>query len=805
MTLHLYVRFSSAWGQELYVAVCHDQGETKLLMEYYNDSYWRLTIIVDDPATFRYRYYLGTLAERNTRTIYCYHSDRELTVRDIWMWPGMVENTWLTAPFSDVFFKREVNALPAPALYTFRVHAPLLKATGTVYIIGNIPELGAWNEKEAIPLTYTAEGDFITVADIPRGILTEYKYAKKEGDQFIYEEGENRVMFTGEFNIHGRTIIHDGFARFPVTPWKGAGVAVPVFSLRSEKGLGIGEFADLKLLADWAAATGQRILQLLPVNDTTVNYSWTDSYPYAAISAFALHPVYIHLPAVGKVKNYKKYQAKLNELPSLDYEQVIRIKMEVLKELFTAFKPDGAYHTWAAAHQHWLEPYARFSYERDKDMQLNGQPTEVGFYYFVQYQLHNQLLDAVSYAHSRGVVIKGDLPIGVFLHSVEVKEAPELFNVNVQAGAPPDDFSVKGQNWGFPVYNWGQMAATGYGWWKERLAHMALYFSAFRIDHILGFFRIWQIPRDTFDGLLGYFDPAIPFTIDELQAAGIPFTRSRYCQPYITDPILYDTFSDATPAVKGIYFEQNGDGTFRLQAPYTSQQAVAEERDPFIRQGLLDLITNVLFLEPVEGEFHPRFHMHLTSSFAALEPDVQAKLRVLSDQYYFHRHNALWEQEALKKLPVLQQATDMLVCGEDLGMVPHCVPGVMQLLGILSLEVARMPKRESSTITSAPYLSVVTPSTHDMSTIREWAGGNYDTLIEAHLQSPAMWCILQLQDWLALDESLPRPEPAEERINVPAVSPWYWRYRMPLSLEALLKAERLTTTIRGMISMAGRG
>lgn len=798
MTLHLYVRFSSAWGQELYLSVCHDQGETKLLMEYYNTSFWRLTIQVDDPAVFRYRYCLGTLAEKNTRTIYCFPSDKELTVRDTWTWPGMVENAWLTAPFSEVYFKRPVTALPEPALYTFRVHAPLLKAEQTVCIIGNIPELGAWNVAEAIPLTYTAEGDFITIADIPRGVLIEYKYGRKEGDHFIYEEGENRVLFTGEFSLHGRTILHDGFARFPVTPWKGAGVAVPVFSLRSEKGLGIGEFEDLKLLADWAAATGQRILQLLPVNDTTVNYSWTDSYPYAAISAFALHPVYIHLPAVGKVKNYKEYQAKLNQLPALDYEQVIRIKMEVLKELFAVFTPDSAYHTWVQTHQHWLEPYARFSCERDKDI-------ETAFYFFVQYQLHCQLLDAVNYAHSKGVAIKGDLPIGVFLESVEVKEAPELFNVTVQAGAPPDDFAEKGQNWGFPVYNWAQMAATGYAWWKERLAHMALYFSAFRIDHILGFFRIWQIPRDTIDGLLGYFDPALPFTLDELTEAGIPFDRSRYCQPYITDAILYHTFSDATPAVKGIYFEPNGDGTFRLQPPYTTQLAVAKETDPFIRQGLLDLITNVLFIEPVSGEFHPRFHMHLTGSFAALEPDVQNKLRVLSDQYFFHRHNALWEQEALKKLPVLQQATDMLVCGEDLGMVPQCVPGAMQLLGILCLEIQRMPKRTDSSIAAAPYLSVVTPSTHDMSTIREWAAGDYHTLIEQHLQSPAMWSIFQLQDWLALDDSLPQVTPEEERINVPAVSPWYWRYRMPLSLEALLKAGGLTTTISRMISAAGRG
>lgn len=797
MTLHLYVRFSSAWGQELYVSVCHDQGETKLLMEYYNASFWRVTVQVEEEV-FRYRYALGTLAEKNVRTLYLFPSDKELTVRDIWIWPGMVENTWLTAPFSEVFFKRAATALPAPALYTFRVHAPLLAADQSLWIIGNIPQLGEWNVAHAVPMAFTKEGDFIAVADIPRGVLIAYKYGKKEGDDFIYEEGENRVLFTGEFSIQGRTIIHDGFARFLVKPWKGAGVAVPVFSLRSEKGLGIGEFADLQLLADWAAATGQRILQLLPVNDTTVNYSWTDSYPYAAISAFALHPIYLHLPAVGKVKQYKKYQAQLNQLSSLDYEQVMQIKMKVLKELFVQFKPDSAYHAWVGTQLHWLEPYAQFSCKRDGDM-------EAAFYFFVQYQLHCQLQDAVAYAHAKGVAIKGDLPIGVFLQSVEVETSPALFNVHAQAGAPPDDFAEKGQNWGFPVYNWGEMAATGYSWWKERLAHMAHYFSAFRIDHILGFFRIWQIPRDAIDGLLGYFDPAWPFSIEEIESSGIPFDRSRYCQPYVTDVILYSLFGDATPAVKGIYFEPNGDGTFRLLPAYATQRDVVKEEDPVIRQGLLDLIANVLFLEPVPGEFHPRFHLHLTSSFSALEQDVQDKLRQLADHYFFHRHNTLWEAEALRKLPVLQQATDMLVCGEDLGMVPQCVPGVMQLLGILSLEIERMPKRAGSTLATAPYLSVVMPSTHDMSTIREWAKGDYNTLIEQHLQSPAMWSIFQLQDWLALDNSLPQVAPEDERINVPAVSPWYWRYRMPLTLEALLEAEELKTTISRMISSAGRG
>lgn len=752
-------------------------------MAYYNAGIWKAEVSPEAAGLFTYHYLLNELAEKNTRSILL-QPDADLTIRDTWTHPGAVENVWLAAPFHTHQHK-EAGEQQGNCLFT--VQSPLTQQA--LWLTGNLPELGGWNTEKAIRMQYSGDACFTAMVNIPAGTYLEYKYLRNG----VYEAGENRTAIAAV-----QTIIQDAFTHFQEVPPRGAGVAVPVFSLRSAGSCGTGEFADIRLLADWAAATGQRIIQLLPVNDTTVNYSWTDSYPYAVISAFALHPLYLHLPAVGNVKDYKAQQTRLNAAPLLDYEQVMQCKMQLLEKLYEQFVPGDAFRQWAAANTYWLEPYTAFCCERDGK-------TDGAFYHFIQYHLYLQLSEAVAYARSKGIAIKGDLPIGVNLQSADVQAQPLLFHTGLQAGAPPDGFAEKGQNWGFPTYNWPAMEAEGYGWWKERLRHMAQYFSAFRIDHLLGFFRIWQIPRHAREGILGYFEPALPFMEDEILGRGVPFTRARYCEPYITDIVLYDIFSTDAVTVKATCLEPAGDGHYRLLPAYRTQAAVMEAALPAaICRGLLDLITNVLFLEPAPGEFHPRFNLHLTSSFEALDAPVQYRLSELADHFFYHRHNRLWEQEALRRLPVLQKTTNMLVCGEDLGMVPHCVPGVMQQLGILSLEVQHMPKYAGRTPADAPYLSVVTPSTHDMPTLREWQPGNCRPVIEAHLRSPAMWSIFQLQDWLALDASLPQLAPQEERINNPAVMPWYWRYRMPASLETLLEATGLNALITRLVKENGR-
>jgi 4-alpha-glucanotransferase len=248
--------------------------------------------------------------------------------------------------------------------------------------------------------------------------------------------------------------------------------------------------------------------------------------------------------------------------------------------------------------------------------------------------------------------------------------------------------------------------------------------------------------------------------------------------------------------------------------------------------GLFDLISNVILLEAA-GELHFRFAMEQTSSFKNLPAETQGKLRELYVDYFFRRQDDFWKREAMQKLPALKRVTDMLICGEDLGLVPACVPEVMRDLGFLSLEIQRMPKalgQEFSSPSDAPYLSVITPATHDMSTLRGWWEENRElmqkffnqelglpgeapaaaepwivqSIVRQHLASPAMWSIFQWQDLLGMDGSLRRENVAAERINVPANPNFYWRYRLHLTLERMLQADGFNALLKEMLAISGR-
>lgn len=224
--------------------------------------------------------------------------------------------------------------------------------------------------------------------------------------------------------------------------------------------------------------------------------------------------------------------------------------------------------------------------------------------------------------------------------------------------------------------------------------------------------------------------------------------------------------------------------------------------------------------------------MHMTRSFLELDHDLKCRLDDLYVDYFYRRQEGFWQARGYEKLPVMRRASPMLLCGEDLGMVPDCVPGVMRELGILSLEIQRMPKSSKvdySDPAHAPYLSVVSPSTHDMPTLRGWwredphatadfawkmlgaafpplelSGELAARIIVQHLQSPAMWAVFPLQDLLAIDEDLRHPDPDAERINVPAIMPYYWRYRMHLGLEELAAADAFNAKLRDLLGKSGR-
>ena len=866
-----------------------------IALHYVDAETWQVTLEVPraalkQPITYHYvlRQADGS-TERDADPGRVIHPDwsnqAAVVVVDSWNPPGLVENVFFTEPFQKVLLKvnQSEPLVPPPARVThqFRVKAPLLKRGQTLCLLGNSPVLGQWNPERSVRLNRKPGEVFLTAnLDLSGDAASqEYKYGVfdvERGTFLGYENGENRRL-TESAMAQGQVVVSDGFVRLPAETWRGAGVAIPVFSLRSGGSFGVGEFTDLKLLVDWCDQTGLKLIQILPINDTTATNTWADSYPYAAISAFALHPLYLNLAGVVSKKNRAQLEAleaerlRLNTLAEVDYEAVMQMKWRFLRQIFPSQKVEtfrsAEYKKFLQASRHWLVPYATFCCLRDKFgtadfsqwpshqtcrdediaalMAASGSESDaIQLHCFVQFLLHRQLQEATAYAHANGVILKGDIAIGVHRHGADTWQQPELYHLDMQAGAPPDPFAAKGQNWGFPTYNWARMKQDGFAWWKRRFAQMDLYFDAFRIDHILGFFRIWSIPLDAVEGILGYFVPAIPVDAGEFSARGIPFSKSRLVEPFITDAVLREIFGANADAVKQQCLDATAPGHFALKPAFATQQLVekffqtpaASGFDERLKLGLFDLISNVILFEVAgagERQFHFRFNIGETASFRALNAQTQARLLDLYVDYFFRRQDEFWRQEAWEKLPALKRVTNMLICGEDLGLVPACVPDVMKQLGLLSLEIQRMPKtpgRAFSRPAAAPYLSVVTPSTHDMSTIRGWwtedaqlAQRFYheelqlpgpapaechaklnEAVVHQHLASPAMWSIFQLQDLLGVDETLRRPDADAERINVPAIPKHYWRYRMHLTLEQLLAATAFNGKLSSLVTQHAR-
>ena len=633
---------------------------------------------------------------------------------------------------------------------------------------------------------------------------------------------------------------------------KFAGVAVPVFSLKSNDSFGIGEFNDLKHLADWCQKVGLKIIQILPINDTHTDGSWNNSYPYKAISTKALHPIYLNLSKMGTLynENDKEYFDRqrdiLNAKDYVDYPQVIKVKYEFFKKIFSQtwneVRNSYDYHVFFEKNKEWLAPYAEFCCQQPT---ANSQHE---FYYFLQYHLDKQLTEAVDYLHQKGIALKGDIPIGVGRHSVEAWTSPHLFNLDSQAGAPPDSFAAEGQNWGFPTYNWEAMAQDNYKWWRERLTQMSRYFDAYRIDHILGFFRIWEIPYEYTQGLLGHFSPAMGYQLSAVSCQ-LSANEERLTKPYIRGHFLHEYFGEFTDEVREKYLNETSFSYFELKPEFDTQRKIEDyfssrqpsaisnehEKDDKIRNGLLALAAEVLFLKDKNdgNVVHPRIALQFTHSYNELDDFQKNEINRLYDEYFYHRNEELWKEEALKKLPKIIEASDMLVCGEDLGMVPACVPEVMKQLEILSLEVQRMPKNPSETFVNPknnPYLSVDTTSTHDTSTLRGWWEENGELtnrfhremlgheegapyfaepyickeIIEQHLNSSSMLTILPIQDYIAMDGEFRWDATQREQINVPANSEHHWCYKMHQSLESLNERHNLNDMIRDMVEKSGR-
>ncbi|MFN0173634.1 MAG: 4-alpha-glucanotransferase [Saprospiraceae bacterium] len=907
MKIHFYLRYATKFGESF--SLCLLNG-VRHHLEYLSDDFCIASLDIDashykDGLAYSYEFHTANgltkpEADPHRRLDFVDLNSPTLEVYDFFNPMGLLENVFTTQPFRsrEVLSVEKTPTKHSLARHVFRVKAPLLKADEEICLLGHGKALRNWDTAAPILLKNTGAWWETRLDLSEEEFPLSYKYGvwNARTNKFLgFEEGGNRPIYAGQSLVSSvqrpKSFLNDNFARLPLPTWKGAGVAIPVFSLRSKKSWGVGEFTDLPLLADWSKSVGLKLIQLLPINDTTATHTWKDSYPYASVSAFALHPIYVNVEAVAGekygaiLKPFLKKQKALNALETVDYEAVLQTKWDILRQLYDLQKADwikdADYQAYYESNKHWLAPYAVFCWLRDingtsdfsqwskhsrfKQTEIEkllaplhpanpvhpvkkntaksvNDSDQIGLHLFVQWHLHLQLKAAADYAHAHGLSLKGDIPIGIYRYSCDAWVAPDLYDMNAQAGAPPDDFAEKGQNWGFPTYNWAKMKADGFAWWKQRFEQMSLYFDAFRIDHILGFFRIWSIPMDAVEGILGQFIPAIPVTEEEFRKAGIGFDHERLCRPYITEAVLDEVFDKDAAQVAEQFLVARPDGRYSFKPEFDTQREIKawmKSQPPndflgLVRDGLYSLVSNVILLESPGGGYAFRFGIEKTTSFQHLPEGIKAALKALYVDYFYRRQDDFWQREAMGKLPALKAATQMLICGEDLGMVPGCVPDVMKELGILSLEIQRMPKAAGATFfhpKDAPYLSVVTPSTHDMSTLRGWWEEDraltqrfYNEmlqrsgeapyfceawvnkiLLEQHFHSPAMWAIFQLQDLLGMDATLRRKNPHDERINIPANPKHYWRYRVHIELEDLMKAEGFNKEIKKMVVESGRG
>lgn len=817
-------------------------------------------------------------------------------------WTDIPEDAYLyTSAFTDCIYGHKVMK-PAAVDYAstlcVKVRAPQLRRNERLVLVGDEPALGGWDINKALPMTehshneWTAMIDARTLGKSP--VELKFVAINEKGERGpMWEDSMNRSITVPQMNDGDVLVLEMPQAFFRIWDAKCAGTLVPVFSLRSERSFGVGDFGDLKLMIDFMSATGQRILQVLPINDTSSTRTWTDSYPYSAISIFALHPQFADLNALPPLSDEKQrthfdnLREELNAMKQIDYERVNEAKEKYLRLLFTQIGKK----TLASAHfkkffteqQQWLVPYAQYCSLRDKYKtcdfskweghekfnEADRKPLasartaaykEVAFYYFVQYILDSQMTEVHDYAKRKGIILKGDIPIGVNRHSCDVWQEPQYFNLDGQAGAPPDSFSVNGQNWGFPTYNWEEMLKDGCLWWERRFKNMARFFDAFRIDHVLGFFRIWEIPANAVHGLLGQFSPALGMTREEIEGYGLHFQEELFTRPFITDWVLERMFGKGAGYIRETFLSHRGDGYYDLKTEYDTQRKVEAWYDRVagqpsgnddaaeqitkaagmdlasLRDSLYSLISDVLFVRDrkAANKYHPRISVQHDFVYESLYDNDKFVFNKLYNDYYYRRNSHFWYREAMKKLPKLVQATRMLACAEDLGMVPDCVPWVMNELRILSLEIQSMPKAPNvrfGHLSRNPYRSVCTISSHDMPTLRQWWDEDqertqeyYNTMlyrsgpaphplpgwlardiISRHLTSPSMLCILSIQDWLAIDEKLRLPDANAERINIPANPHHYWRYRMHVNIESLIANKSFCNKVRELVDFSGRG
>jgi 4-alpha-glucanotransferase len=652
--------------------------------------------------------------------------------------------------------------------------------------------------------------------------------------------------------------------RFPSSTQSLLGVALPVSALRTAKSAGVGEFADLVPFAEFCAKSSIGAIQLLPINDTG-----TESSPYSALSAFALHPIYVRLEDVPGASAFSReidaLRARFEPDARFRYREVRDAKDTLLRRIFDvnekAILADPNLASWIEANP-WVREYAVFKALKRRNFESSWKswdkmrtPTHAEierrwesashradhvFFAWVQMALDAQLARAAAQVAHLGIALKGDIPILMNEDSADVWANPELFRDDLRAGSPPDADNPLGQNWGFPIYNWDSHRSTGFSWWRSRLERASRYYHAFRIDHVLGFFRVWSIPRGERTGALGWPTPHEPITAAELAELGFSGDRLRWIsRPHVPTSLVEEAngrdYLAAHGQLREVADRIGNEELWLFKESVSTDSHLARESIPAsVRDALLGAWRDRLLVTTGRDErgrdtYAPAWRYQDSTAWRGLSGDERAALASLFARKE-KENDELWRRQGEELLGALVSATDMLPCAEDLGAVPPCVAPVLATLGVLSLRVFRWERRWAEPgspfrpLAEYPELSVSTTSVHDSSTFRAWwerEGGREiarETLeaaarssapngaeyspdvaafaLSAMARAPSRLFIPPLRDLLDLSPSYRSADPDADRINVPGtVTDFNWTWRMPVGVEELSRDKKLIQSI----------
>jgi 4-alpha-glucanotransferase len=663
-----------------------------------------------------------------------------------------------------------------------------------------------------------------------------------------------------------------------VSPGRLIGVVVPVGALRGEQSIGVGEFPDLVELGKLCADMGAGLIQILPVNDTGY-----ESSPYSSLTAFALNPLYLRIgdlaEAAGFAEQVGALKKEFDGETRFPYYKILRAKMTLLREIYAANEKaivkkaqNGSLAAWIGENP-WVKEYAVYRSLKEANGEKSWKeweshrtvtaeaiqafwedPRQQGgllFWAWLQEALDSQFSKAAKALNKAGILLEGDIPILMNEDSCDVWAHQDYFHMDLSAGAPPDMYNSNGQNWGFPTYNWAAQAQDDYAWWRLRLTSAEKYYNAYRIDHVLGFFRIWSSLRENnYDNaILGRYVPYTPVAKKDLAALGFDEGRIRWLSlPHVPSAEVWGALEElrdqwgnhdgaaASAAAERIF----GEALDRIgdEELWLFKTAIKGERD-ITDLGLPEGATNYLrrawrnrlLLEYERGKYVPVWLFRESRAYQSLSGDEKNLLEALL-QKRREESEKVWENQGKKLLSVLLESSGMLPCAEDLGAVPDCVPKVLEKLGILGLRVTRWhrdwekPGEPYYAFEDYPELSVCAPSVHDSSTLREgwdreadqdgfsaflgvpslpkvYNPGTAKVILAKTAAAASRFRVFQIQDLLHLSTKWYAEDPASERINVPgSVTDFNWTYRLPAPIQELGKDEALIKSVRELAAIA---